>query len=154
MRTEIPAEAKGLSFTMKQKLWSLASVLVLLRTGLNFSIVGQREMTHWKPRGAAAISPQINHATPQSPKCGSSECFPCYPVEEPYSHWQQNHCKWQEIKIYIGITQFNIYLNFFTKVTRWGPEEGTTCILLHTTIELKCPSVENLYRTHTEFMTE
>ena len=42
-------DSKRLSFSKKQKLWTMALVLALLRTWLDFFMVRQREVVHWKP---------------------------------------------------------------------------------------------------------
>ena len=48
---QLPADSKGLSSNVKQKLWTLAFVLALLKTQLDFSMVREREVGQWKPRG-------------------------------------------------------------------------------------------------------
>ena len=78
------AGSKGLSFHMRQKFWTLAFVLALLKTRLDF-FPGRME-------GDGTLVTQgrictgINHlAAPQSPMHGSLECFPCDPLEEETS---------------------------------------------------------------------
>ena len=77
---------KGLSFKMKQKLWTLAFVLALPKTLLDFFHSGM-------DRGGIQGQPfmLINHLTmPQSPGCGSLEGIPQDPVEEPDFHQQHS----------------------------------------------------------------
>ena len=75
-------DSEELSFNMKQQLWTLALVLALLKTRLNF-FYGEMEVDGTLET-QSQISTKINHATQQFPMHGSSECFPCDPVEDPY----------------------------------------------------------------------
>ena len=69
---------------MAQDLWTLTLFLALTFHG---ETEGDETL---ETQGTASISTQINHATPQSPTCGSLECFPRDPVEEPNSHLQHH----------------------------------------------------------------
>ena len=83
------AGSKGLSFNRKQKLETLAFVLALLRTRLDFfhgKMDGDKTLKTQGP-----ISTQVNLATAQSPMHGSLDCFPCDPMEEPDFHRQLHH---------------------------------------------------------------
>ena len=75
-----------LRLNTNQKLWTLAFVLSLLGTQLYF-FPGEMDRngtleTQW------SFSMQINFTAPQSPECGSWECFSCDPVEKANFHWQ------------------------------------------------------------------
>ena len=82
----LPAGSKRLSFSMKQKLWTLAFVLASLRTCSNFFHGGTEGDGTLETQGQ--ISTQINHlATPRSPVvCGFLEYFACDLTEELDSH--------------------------------------------------------------------
>ena len=80
------ADSKGLSFNTKQKFWTLAFVLDLLKTQLDFSIVGWTEMGH---KSSLLFLLKKHLATPQSPMHGSMICFSCDPMKEASFHWQQ-----------------------------------------------------------------
>ena len=78
--------SKGLSFKMKQKLWTLAFVLALLRTRLDFFHGGtDGEDTQGKPFTLMKYIATL----PQSSVSGSLELFPCDPVEELNFYLQQ-----------------------------------------------------------------
>ena len=82
--TEAAADSRGsegLSFNMKQKLCTLAFVLALLNTELDFFHSRKEGDGTLKTQGAACISTRIDLATSQSPVCGSLKYFPHDPTE-------------------------------------------------------------------------
>ena len=82
--------SKGLSFHMKQKLWTMVLVLALLITRLNFFHGGMKGDGTLETQGQVCTC--INHLSTQLPVRGSLECLPCDPVEEPDFH--QQHQAW------------------------------------------------------------
>ena len=75
---------------MKHKLWTLAFVLVLLRTRLDFLYGGTQGNKTFETFRASSISTQINHATPQSPMCRSLKRFSHDLMEELNLRHQQH----------------------------------------------------------------
>lgn len=68
---------------MKWKIGSMASVLALMKTKLDFCLVDKQ--MHQKTQRQPSVSTRMKLAIPQSPTRGSVERFPRDPVKEPTS---------------------------------------------------------------------